>query len=76
MFEKILYNIISELNEFQCPSDVFEACVSKKLDDQMNSYVNEVDLLCNYLLKRDSKKVLRRVALNHRKEEKEKEESN
>lgn len=71
MFEKILYNIISELDNFKTPSEVFESCVSKKLDDQMNSYAKEVDMLCDYLLKRDSKKVLRRVALNHKLEEKE-----
>lgn len=75
MFKKLLYNILDDFVNFQNPGDAFERCVAEKLDRQFNEYMKEVDLLCDYLLKRDSKKVLRRVALNHKQESKnEKEE--
>jgi len=75
MFKKLLYNILDDLDTFLSPEDAFERCVLYKLDNQFNNYMKEVDLLCNYLLKRDSKKVLRRVALNYKAESKnEKEE--
>ena len=60
-FKQKLYNIISEVNSFKDRQELFENCVSRKLNLSFERYNNNLEIAYEYLLSRSALKVLRNI---------------
>lgn len=62
MFKKKLYTILDDLNKMVSKDNAIERCVNSKLDSSLDTYVENVDRTCSYLLTRSIHKVVRNIA--------------
>lgn len=73
MFKQNLISIKKEICNMKSRNDCLEKCINERLNNSINNYKMEIDRICDYLLSRNSFKVLRNLSKYMNEKEKENE---
>lgn len=61
MFKTVVYNISRDIDKLSSKEVTMAKCISDRLEVSLDNYEYEVQLIYNYLLSRDSLKVLKHM---------------
>lgn len=61
MFKNLVYNIYRDVKNMKTRDEAFASCISNRLENLLDNYKYDTQLICDYLLSRNSLKVLKHI---------------